>query len=99
MNTTTTTDTYAVITTAGFVDVWAKLHAADDGFTNCEALSAIDNPIPSLYERVDLFLTRGALAAESISRVGADPGSRTVSGLWPSDHAGIVATVEIEKQE
>jgi endonuclease/exonuclease/phosphatase family metal-dependent hydrolase len=96
MNTTTTTDTYAAIATAGFADVWAQLHAADAGFTCCEALPTIDNSIPALFERVDLFLIRGGLEAASIARVGADPGSRTASGLWPSDHAGLVATLELE---
>lgn len=97
MNTTSTTDTYSAITAAGFSDVWARLHPADAGFTCCQTVSAINNPISALYQRVDLFLLRGHLEGESISRIGADPVSRTPSGLWPSDHAGLVATLEFEK--
>lgn len=93
MNTTSSTGTYAAITAAGFRDVWAQLHPADDGFTCCQTLPAITNSISTLFQRVDLFLVRGDLEAGSISRVGADPSDRTLSGLWPSDHAGLAATV------
>ncbi|SDZ91673.1 Endonuclease/Exonuclease/phosphatase family protein [Haloplanus vescus] len=50
----------------------------------------------SLTERVDHVLVRGALRAGSAERVGADPDSRIAVGgdrLWPSDHAGVVATL------
>jgi hypothetical protein len=29
--------------------------------------------------------------------VGDQPGDRTPGGLWPSDHAGLVATLRIPK--
>ncbi len=93
MNTTSSTDTYAAITAAGFRDVWAQLHPGEDGFTCCQTLPAITNSISTLFQRVDLFLVRGDLDAAGISRVGADPSDRTLSGLWPSDHAGLAATV------
>jgi endonuclease/exonuclease/phosphatase family metal-dependent hydrolase len=98
MNTTSSTDTYAALSGAGFRDVWAQLHPADDGFTCCQTLPAITNSTPTLFERVDLFLVRGDLEAGGISRVGADPSDRTVSGLWPSDHAGLAATVLLKPQ-
>ena len=99
MNTTSTTDTYSAITAAGFSDVWAGLHPADAGFTCCQTVSAINNPISALYQRVDLVLLRGDLIAGSIARLGANPQMRTASGLWPSDHAGLVATREFEKND
>lgn len=98
MNTTSSTDTYAAITAAGFRDVWAQLHPADDGFTCCQTLPAISNSMPTLFQRVDLFFVRGDLEAGGISRVGADPGDRTLSGLWPSDHAGVAATVLLKTE-
>jgi endonuclease/exonuclease/phosphatase family metal-dependent hydrolase len=98
MNTTSSTDTYAAITAAGFRDVWAQLHPADDGFTCCQTLPAISNSMPTLFQRVDLFFVRGDLEAGGISRVGADPGDRTLSGLWPSDHAGLAATVLLKTE-
>ena len=54
-----------------------------------------------LSRRVDVVLHRG-LRATGVERLGADPGSRAtaeVDGetvrLWPSDHAGLVATFEV----
>ena len=98
MNTTTSTDTYAAIIGAGFGDVWAALHPTAPGFTCCESLPTIDNATPALFQRVDLLLLRGDLSAAAISLVGAQADERTASGLWPSDHAGLVATVAIDKR-
>ena len=98
MNTTTSTDTYAAIVGAGFGDAWVALHPAVAGFTCCESLPAIDNATPALFQRVDLLLLRGDLTADAISLVGAQPSDRTASGLWPSDHAGLIAMVAIDKR-
>lgn len=97
MNTSTTTTTYAALTGAGFVDVWAQLHPVDPGFTCCEVLPEIVNPEPTLSERIDFMLFRGALNPESILIVGATSATRGPSGLWPSDHAGLVAVFAQEK--
>jgi hypothetical protein len=52
-------------------------------------------PPSALFERVDLVFVRGAIAPVSAYRVGTAPldafGTR-----WPSDHAGVVATVRLE---
>jgi endonuclease/exonuclease/phosphatase family metal-dependent hydrolase len=98
MNTTSTTDTYAALTIAGFVDLWPQLHPGVAGLTCCQTLPAIDNPSPALYERVDLLLLRGGLDGESIRLVGANVADRTASGLWPSDHAGLVARISVDGQ-
>jgi len=98
MNTTATTTTYTALTQAGFVDLWAQLHPGESGFTCCEVLPTIVNPAATLFERVDLVLLRGAIGSESIVIVGANPSDRSPSGLWPSDHAGLVATLESENR-
>jgi hypothetical protein len=51
----------------------------------------LDNAASLLDVRVDLVLVRGGLGIGSAVRVGEDPDDRTPSGLWPSDHAGVVA--------
>ena len=99
LNTTSVTDTYAAISAAGFGDVWAELHPSEAGFTCCQALPAIVNPVSVLHERVDLMLVRGAVSPHRIQQVGATPGTRTPSGLWPSDHAGLVARFKIMKTD
>jgi hypothetical protein len=58
----------------------------------------IRNPVSTLDERIDLALVRGALEAEQIEIVGASAVDRTPSGLWPSDHAGIVTRVRLEER-
>ena len=99
LNTTSVTDTYAAISAAGFGDVWAALHPSDAGFTCCQALPTIVNPVSVLQERVDLMLVRGAVSPHRIEQVGATPDTRTASGLWPSDHAGLVARLKIGKPD
>ena len=51
-------------------------------------------PPSSLYERVDLVLFRGAIDARDAHRVGVDP-LASLGDRWPSDHAGVVATVRL----
>jgi len=50
------------------------------------------NARSKLKHRIDLVLLRGPFAVENINLIGNKPSDRTLSGLWPSDHAGIVAT-------
>ena len=96
-NTTNNTPTYSAFISAGFSDVWERLHSTNAGFTCCQVLPAIVNPASALLERVDRVFVRGALAPEAIALVGADPADRTPSGLWPSDHAGLVAALDLER--
>jgi len=49
-----------------------------------------------LTERDDLVLTRGPFSDGKASIVGNHPADRLPSGLWPSDHAGVVAILELE---
>ncbi len=99
LNTTSVTDTYAAISAAGFGDVWSELHPSEVGFTCCQALPTIVNPVSVLHERVDLMLVRGAVSPHRIQQVGATPDTRTPSGLWPSDHAGLVARFKMTKAD
>ncbi len=95
------TPTYGNLIAARFSDAW---DGGDEGPTCCQA-SDLRNERSLLDRRVDLILLRGDLrrpTAMSRSRrfsrrVGAEPGDRTPSGLWPSDHAGVVATVLLWK--
>ena len=97
LNTTDVTDTYSALQGAGFGDVWARLRPSDPGFTCCQKLPEVNNPVSSLYERVDLMMVRGAVTARTIRRAGATESSLTQSGLWPSDHAGLVAEFTVRK--
>jgi hypothetical protein len=85
---------YQVIINAGFADAWAIKRAPDPGFTCCQAPDVL-NPTSLLNHRIDLILFRGGFGVADISLVGNTPADRSPSGLWPSDHAGVVATLRI----
>ena len=79
--------------TAAFVDAWPGI-GSGDGLTCCqpEVLSQSQD----FYERIDLILYHGNMTPLSAAVVGDEPADRTTGGLWPSDHAGVVATFQIE---
>ena len=79
--------------TGTWTDAWAEV-GTGAGLTCCqpEVLTATR----PLYSRIDLVLFGGAVAALSAEVVGDEPADRTAGGLWPSDHAGVVATLRIE---
>src|SRR5262249_32745616 len=80
---------------AGFDDAWAILVPNDPGFT--WPLHGEDpfTPVTTPSQRIDLVLFHGALTARGIVRIGASAAERTPSGLWPSDHAGVVAALDL----
>jgi endonuclease/exonuclease/phosphatase family metal-dependent hydrolase len=85
---------YKLIKDAGFVDAFRIAHPSEPGFTFSQAENLL-NPISSLTRRIDLVQFRGAFGIKDVHVVGADPADRTPSGLWPSDHAGVVATLTL----
>lgn len=88
---------YGILTGAGkFTDVWPS--GQGDGFTCCQS-ETLTNVDSELFQRIDLILVRTGpgyeQAATDVTVLGADPGSKTPSGLWPSDHAGVSATISV----
>jgi len=83
--------TYKEMIDAGFVDVAAALGA--DGATCCQAPD-LSNPVSELSKRYDYIFERGFSSLDSAFLVGNTP-FEGVPPLWPSDHAGLVATVDI----
>lgn len=83
---------YQLMLGAGFTDAWTKRWGfPSDGFTCCQA-EDLANETSTLSERVDLIFTRAMQPKLTLSwTTGDDAWSRTPSGLWPSDHAGVVA--------
>ena len=95
----TPTDSYDLLTAAGFRDAWDEAHPDQPGLTCCESEDLDQDPpgaTPSYNRRIDLVLFRGTgFQAGTVARVGADPADRTPSGLWPSDHAGVFAKLTL----
>jgi endonuclease/exonuclease/phosphatase family metal-dependent hydrolase len=96
---------YAAIAAAGFTDLWAARTNGrhKDGSTCCQDEDLL-NEESALAERIDYIFARpgGRAGASHLHRpllvqltgVDADE-ARTESGLWPSDHAGVVAAVRL----
>lgn len=54
------------------------------------------SPVPPFDQRIDLVLHRGPFRALAAEIVGEDPvADRTASGLFHSDHAGVVARLRL----
>ncbi len=87
-----TTSTYADLTRSRFNDAWA-LNPGDPGLSCCQN-ATLTNSASEASVRIDLVLTRGAARAMEAHLVGNSP-FQAVAPRWPSDHAGIVATVRI----
>jgi endonuclease/exonuclease/phosphatase family metal-dependent hydrolase len=86
--------TYQLLIGAGFSDAWKERYPSLPGFTCCQAADLL-NPVSTLDTRIDLLLTRGSVSVQDIKLVGDRASDRTASGLWPSDHAGLAATLRI----
>ncbi|MGB8650819.1 MAG: endonuclease/exonuclease/phosphatase family protein [Mycobacteriales bacterium] len=86
-----TTTTYAGLTADYFKDAWA-VNAGDPGLSCCRD-GFLADPTAQLTSRIDLVLTH-AVHALSAHLVGTAPFEATPP-LWPSDHAGLVATVRV----
>jgi hypothetical protein len=54
------------------------------------------NQTSTLTERDDLVLTRRPFRIGRASIVGDETSDRLASGLWPSDHAGVVVTLDLD---
>lgn len=85
--------TYTTLAGA-LTEVWPLLHPGDPGLTWGQQ-PRLDNDVSTATQRIDLVFFRGALTPLTIDRVGEDPADR-IGGLWPSDHAGVVARIALE---
>lgn len=82
---------YHLLINANFLDLWTTVHSDDSGFTwplhGEDPSTASSSP----NQRIDIILTRGDKIAErSAFLTGNTQSALTPSGLWPSDHAGVV---------
>jgi hypothetical protein len=93
--------TYFDMIANGFVDAWTlRAGKADPGFTCCHSTDLSSDAEP-LYKRIDHVMLRnfedlwprsGPIPVRA-QIVGDEQADKTSSGLWPSDHAGMVVTM------
>jgi hypothetical protein len=86
--------TYTDFIAAGYSDAWVEIFPQKPGYTCCQA-DSVSNPLSQLSRRIDLVLTLGNLSPVEIGLFGATAKSKTPGGLWPSDHAGVAAEIDI----
>lgn len=93
------TPSYQMMLDAGFTDTWTSpfQHRGDLGLTCCEQ-DDLSNAEPTFDQRLDFIWAKNIAAQGSsgtiaVARdvVGDDQTDRTAGGLWPSDHAAVVA--------
>lgn len=90
--------------TAGFEDAWVYnvLPNEGDGFTAPHDYDLL-NPTANLTRRIDLVLVRAPnphpgsqpIGPVQATVIGDELQDRTAAGMWPSDHAGVVATLHL----
>lgn len=85
---------YTRLLTGVGTDAWPRNHPGDPGLTCCFDATLRD-PDDPLTSRIDLVLLGPGVAAPRATIVGEEAGDRTASGLWPSDHAGVVARLVV----
>ena len=87
---------YQMLVSAGYTDVW-QMDSEGTGNTCCQD-KALQNEINELYERIDQIFVRNLELPTQILTytIGDTPSERLPSGLWSSDHAGVVAHLAFE---
>jgi hypothetical protein len=93
-------DTYQYVLSEGFHDAWNSnmITCNEDGYTFGHDAD-LRNQFADFYERIDYVFTRNpdenvALPTRIIV-IGDEYWNRTPSGLWPSDHGGVVAKLKL----
>ena len=101
---------YALITRAGFTDLWPLAHPRDPGLTNGPAdgvgslnAAGVLVPYPRLVfnARIDLILLRDRFGRPHdvhAAIFGKERNDRTASGLYPSDHAAVGMVFDLPKR-
>jgi len=85
---------YKQLEGAGYLDLWTLRNGNPPGFTCCQEENLL-NPESALSERVDLiFSSEAPINKVKVNIVGNDEADKTPTGLWPSDHAGVVTQME-----
>jgi hypothetical protein len=84
-----------VMIDAGLIDTWAVARPGDPGPTAGQRAD-LRNEESSLTRRIDLVFATPEWQVKSADTVGDEAEDKTASGLWPSDHAGVVATLTIK---
>ena len=85
---------YSLLVSSVGADAWLKTNPSDPGYTCCFD-AEVKDPNAPLDSRIDLVVIDEQVKAAWAKVVGDEVRDMTSSGLWPSDHAGVVARLII----
>lgn len=90
---------YQMLLSAGYVDVW-QMETGVTGNTCCQA-AGLGNVESGLSYRIDQVFVRNYELAGLVTThtVGDETADLLPSGIWPSDHAGVVAHLPIPSSQ
>ena len=86
---------YQILVSAGFLDLWPVKHPGDPGFTNPLHGEDPYTPLETPNQRIDVILAKQGgkgIDSRNVFLIGNAISDLTSDGLWPSDHAGVVAS-------
>ncbi len=75
----------------------ARFGMKDNGARQSCCFENLFDPAGVFDHTVDHILSKPGLTATRASVTGNDRGQRTASGLWPSDHGGVVSRLRLRK--
>ena len=84
----------------GYLDTWLLQKRYDEGYTSGFD-EYVSDPDAQLTTRIDhIFVDPGDKTIEKVKAivVGDEVKDMTRNGLWPSDHAGVVAKIKFSKE-
>jgi endonuclease/exonuclease/phosphatase family metal-dependent hydrolase len=84
---------FNVLLAFGYVDTWTQVNPTAPGFTFGFGQLVNDPDTSGFDTRIDHVLTRPGVAVRTSRVTGTDPDNRSLGGLWPSDHGGVVTTM------
>lgn len=88
-----------IVGPGGFTDLWLTWRPANQGWTS-GLNETVDEPSPPSFDhRIDMIFARPAPGTQVRVIAGEVTGDESgdqdaVTGLWPSDHAGVVLTLD-----
>ena len=85
---------YMQFVSTGYWDAWTLRPGNSKGYTCCQAEDLL-NPESILSERIDMIFSDEVPARVKANVVGNDEDDLGLLGLWPSDHAGVAARLEL----
>lgn len=77
---------------APYTDIWPLRPGKSPGLTCCQ-VADLSNDDSVLYERIDVVFTLQEPDRVKANVLDNEPEDKTLSGLWPSDHAGMVGRI------